>query len=454
MTGGRTQLGPWVVLAWSTLAVLVLVFGGLQFASFLRNPDMDVRIYYDAALALRNGENMFAAWNPDSPLTYIYPPLLALIFLPLTYFDPSTAAAAWTVVNVLLLGFIMLVGGREVMRRCDGRLDALTLPLMLLCSFLYFISRVKAELDQGQVDFLVLAFVVLSLVLIRRRPVLAGVLLGVVANIKYQTVIFLPYFLVRGWWRALGGLCAGVLLAAFSGATVLGWELNLDYLRRAFNGVFALFGAGNPDADAPMIFPTDWVESVSLTSTFARWSPALGWGESGLFPMVGVAALACFLIGWWIYRSEGVPLFKGRGGAAGRSDGAHELPVLIEWCGLMVAAIAFAPQTKMRHLAVLMLVVIFMFQLLLVHRPGVPRWPLLVGSALFLAGLMLPLQEGEGGWRSDGGLSLREYWRAQGGPIWCLLLMYFTLVWTGLKWVTHAPRGDRSGGPTPGAPPR
>ena len=77
MTRERRQLGPWVVLAWSALAVLVLVFGGLQFASFLRSPDMDVRIYYDAALALRNGEDMFAAWNPDSPLTYIYPPLLA-----------------------------------------------------------------------------------------------------------------------------------------------------------------------------------------------------------------------------------------------------------------------------------------------------------------------------------------------------------------------------------------
>ena len=436
------------VIAWLLLGGLVLLFGGVQVECFLRGADMDVRIYYDAALALRNGEDMFAAWNPDHPLTYIYPPLLALLFIPLTYLPLEPAAAAWTVINVLLLWGCLWFGGKEVMRRCDGRLDRATLPVILLLAFVYFTSRIKAELDQGQVDFLVLFGVTLGLVLLRRRPVLAGVVLGVVANIKYQTVIFAPYFIIRGWWQSFLGFVAGAVIAALSGSLVIGWELNLDYLARAFSSVTELFGIEYQASAKPMIFPVEWVESVSLTSTFARWSIGMGWGESGTRVLLVISALACLGIGWWIYAANGSSLFKGRSGRVGRTDSSQAILVLVEWCGLMVAAIAFAPQTKMRHLAVLLLVVIFMAQLLVVRRPGVPIWPLIVSTVLFFLGMVFPL-EGE---PLESGLTLRESWRAQGGPIWALLLMYFTLCWTALKWVSHARQGDRSGGSTAPVP--
>ena len=432
------------VAAWSLAAVLLVVIGGIQVECFLRGADMDVRIYYDAAMALRTGQDMFAPWNPNHPLTYIYPPLLAIMFLPFTYLPLEPAAAVWTVVNVLLLFFCLLVGGREVMRRSGGRLDVATLPIIVLCSVVYFISRIKAELDQGQVDFLVLLGVTYGLVFLRRRPVLAGFILGVVANIKYQTVIFIPYLLIRGWWSSLAGFVLGALAAAFSGSLVIGWDLNLDYLGRAFSGVAELFGVTYQAQDKPMIFPVEWVESVSLTSTFARWSLAAGWGDFGSRGLLLISALLCGGLGWCLYAMSGCPLFRGRSGRAGRSAPEHGLLVLIEWTGLMVAALAFAPQTKMRHLAVLLLVVLLMFQLLVVARPDVPRWPLLLSALIFLLGMVFPLQGGEGDWQSEAGLNMREIWRAHGGPIWCLLLMYFTLVWTALKWVNPVRPGDLS----------
>ena len=436
------------ILAWSLLGLLLVLFGGIQVECFLRAADMDVRIYYDAAMALRTGQDMFAAWNPNHPLTYIYPPLLAIIFLPLTYLSLELAAVVWTVINVVLLFLCLVIGGKEVMRRADGRLDVATLPVILLCTFLYFTSRIKAELDQGQVDFLVLLGVTLGLVWLRRKPFLCGLVLGIVANIKYQTVIFLPYFVVRGWWQSAFGFVVGVVVAAFSGSLVMGWDLNLEYLQRAFSGVSELFGFTYESEDKPMIFPTEWVESVSLTSTFARWSLAAGWGETGGLVLLLLSALVCLVIGWLLYASTGNALFRGRSGQAGRSDSDQGVLVLVEWTGLMVAAIVFAPQTKMRHLAVLVLVIIFMFQLLVVSRPGVPRWPLLLSAVLFFLAMLLPLQGGEGDWRNAQGMNMREVWRAQGGPIWCLLLMYFTMSWTALKWVSLARRGDRSGGST------
>ena len=454
MTRPESHKDRLAMVAWLALAALILLFGGIQVECFLRAASMDVRVYYDAALALRNGQDMFAAWNPDGPLTYIYPPLLAILFIPLTLLPLEPAAAVWTVINVGLLWGCLWYGGKEVLRRCDGRLDVATLPVVLLLSTIFFLSRIKAELDQGQVDFLVLIGITLSLVFLRRRPFLAGVLLGVVANIKYQTLIFVPYLLVRGWWQSFLGFIAGALLAALSGSLVIGWDLNLEYLARAFSGVSELFGTSTQLADKPLIYPVEWVDSISLTSTFARWSIALGFGESGGKVMLGIAALACLAIGWWLYAASGSSLFRGRAGGTGRTDPAQQILVLIEWSGLMVAAIAFAPQTKIRHLAVLMLVVIFVFQILVVRRPGVPRWPLLVSALVFLAGMLLPPDGGDRSWGAEASLNLREYWRAQGGPIWCLLLMYFSLCWTALKWVSLVRQGDQSGVSTVSVPDR
>ena len=84
------------MLMWAVLLLLLLVLGCRQVISFLAFAQKDVGIYYDAAMALRTGEDMFGAYG-QAPLTYIYPPLLAILFMPLTYLDLNHAAAVWTV---------------------------------------------------------------------------------------------------------------------------------------------------------------------------------------------------------------------------------------------------------------------------------------------------------------------------------------------------------------------
>ena len=67
---------------------------------------------------------------------------------------------------------------------------------------------------------------------------------------------------------------------------------------------------------------------------------------------------------------------------------------------------------------------------------------------VFFLAMSLPLSGGEAGWRSADGMDMREIWRAWGGPIWCLLLMYFVMAWTALRWLSVARRPGRSGGST------
>ena len=409
------------------LGLVVLVTGLLNMASFTKNPHMDVGIYYEASLALRTGGDMFGVFS-QAPLTYIYPPFFAILFMPFTHLSPEGAAIAWTLVNMILLAACLWTGGRDLLGRFQARMDVATLPVLMLLSVIVFYPRIDAEFDQGQVDFLVLLGIIWSLLLVRRHPVLAGVVLGLVANVKYQTVIFVPYFVLRGWWSSVLGFVSGAVAAALSGALVIGWEPNLDYLRRAFSGLGTMMGLPPAGGDPPFILPVAWGESVSLTSTFARWSAEIGGGDAGLYLMVASAASCCLLIGVLIHRSAGIPLFRGRWGAPGRTAQRFQPLLALEWLGLMVAAISFAPQTKMRHLALLLLLAMMAILLLIARREGVPRVPLLVALVIVTASLIMPPPV------TEELHALRKWCRSQGMPIWGILGLYFTVLWTGLRW--------------------
>ena len=410
-----------------------------QALNFLDFADMDFRIYYDASMALRTGQDMFAAWNPDSPLTYIYPPLLAILFMPLTMLPLEVAAAVWTVISVILLSGCLWIAARDVMARFDGAQDVATLPVIILIATLLSVPRIKAEIDQGQVDYLVLLGIIGSLALLRKHPFLAGVVLGLVANIKYQTVIYVPLIVIRGWWSTLLGFVLGSVGVALSGAMVLGWEVNLAYLAESFSSLVLLFGGEAPADGGPMVFSLEWVDSVSLSSTFARWSNALGLSSSMTYSMIGLSAILCLVIGWSIYLRNGVPLLLGRGGERGRTSARFQGLIALEWTGLLVAVLAFAPQTKMRHLAILILLMILVAQFLIVKRGAILRLPLLVATFVCTLAMVLPLQTVS----ETFVMGARESWRANGGVIIPILGLYFMTLWSGCAWVRYSHEGQR-----------
>jgi hypothetical protein len=245
-----------------------------------------------------------------------------------------------------------------------------------------------------------------------------------------------PYFLFRQWWSVVGGFVVGAVAAAFSGALLIGWERNLEYLKRAFGGMAEMIGLPVDAESLPAIAPVDWIGSISATSTSARWSESLGMGTGVFLFFVGVVALVCLLLGWWCYRAHGQRLFAQRGGVSGRQDPENDPLVLFEWLGLMTAALAFGPQTKLRHMIIIIPVVLLAARYLVVPKRGVSQWPLLVAMILAFFFQIWPFADfGEGG-------VTEKIWRYNGGPIWFFLLLYFAVLWTGLK--TLAVSGDSS----------
>ena len=307
----------------------------IQTLHFLKDGHMDFYVFYTAAMRLRTDVDIFlpVEMSENYYLWYIYPPFLAVLFLPLTYLSLETAAATFNIINGLLILACLWLGGREVLRRTKGRLDVATLPVVICLATVFLFPRIKAELDQGQTDMIVLLGMLLSLFWIKRHPWLAGIALGLVANIKYQTVIFVPYFIVRQWWPAVGGFSFGAVIAGLSGALIVGWERNLDYLKRAFAGMGQMIGVDVKSDVLPDIYAVDWLGSISAMSTSARWSESLGGGTGVFILLVGLVALACFLIGWWCYKANGQRLFVGRNGIKGRQDSRQETLVMLEWLG-------------------------------------------------------------------------------------------------------------------------
>lgn len=70
----------------------------------------DFGVYLHAARLMASGENIYA--TPSHPvenggLFYIYPPLLAFLFVPLTYIPDNLSIVLWTVLSVVLLAWIV-----------------------------------------------------------------------------------------------------------------------------------------------------------------------------------------------------------------------------------------------------------------------------------------------------------------------------------------------------------
>jgi hypothetical protein len=213
-------------------------------------------------------------------------------------------------------------------------------------------------------------------------------------------------------------------------ALVLGWQRNLDYLKKAFAGL-GLFAGIHSQAAANTVEIT-WIRSVSITSAMARLLEMGGSKPSHAFVLGGGIAVAFLLVVWMIYRSWNARLFAPNpmSDASGKPLAAV---MAFEWLGLMVAWLAFGPEVSRRHMFVLLLFNLTALGLLAVPLSKVNKLPLIIGLVIFQLGLRLPPS-------NQTFAQASEFWNGIGGPSWCLLIGYASLLWTGLS-VEQAMKG-------------
>ena len=159
---------------------------------------MDFHVYYQAALVLRRGEDIYHAGI--SPL-YVYPPTLAVLVVPLSFLQADHATILWKLSQYACL----MLAGVLLVNLLPPRARPLVGGLLMLG---WLTSPFRDEVHFGESNSLVLALVVGSVWLIARTQseqparirlslALAGFLLALAVSIKVLPVLLVALL----WWR-------------------------------------------------------------------------------------------------------------------------------------------------------------------------------------------------------------------------------------------------------------
>ncbi len=270
--------------------------GGIDFKAYYIAADM-LRVgkdFYDVELQT---QEMLARGLPLNESFYIYPPLLAISFLPLTALPMQTAAQFWFLINLCLYGVSLLVIARALEL---GRLTRM-LPLLWILAFLF--PPALFTLYKGQVNIVILLLLVTTYWLYRKGlQTMAGLALGLAVMIKIIPVCLLPYFL---WKRkCLLSLAAIGIIAIISilGLMIVGPTPHKTYLtevlpslaqprpnpaNQSLGGFFSLLFVENIYTDYfthnPALWKAlTWAFSLALVVAVAAICPRHSGGEQSL----------------------------------------------------------------------------------------------------------------------------------------------------------------------------
>lgn len=196
----------------------VLVAGGVVtacavvFYAVMYHIDLDV--YRIGARMLLGGGELYGKLPPTEAqisLGFTYPPIAAVLFVPLALVSMPVASALLTLATFVLLAVTTRATLPTLGIRFDARMLFLLGPIALL------FEPIRNTLGYGQVNVVLMALVALDCLVPKPRwP--RGLLIGIAAAIKLTPAVFVLFLLVRKDYRA-----AAVSALSFAAMTALGF---------------------------------------------------------------------------------------------------------------------------------------------------------------------------------------------------------------------------------------
>lgn len=211
------------------IAALGLVAGLIanKFLTHEFNWRIDTAVYQAGGAAFLEGGALYS--EPfdmgDISLPFIYPPIAAALFAPLSEFSTENAGNFIVALSSLLLLLCLylivnaVLGDRD--RLLNLTLAAIAWPVAL------FTEPVWLNADLGQINIIIMALVVYDLFPVKRH-LPRGTLIGVAAAIKLTPLAMLLYFLVRKDFRGIFNAVASLLVLTGVGA-LLSWERTKEF---------------------------------------------------------------------------------------------------------------------------------------------------------------------------------------------------------------------------------
>ena len=413
-TGSPNMARKWpTILIWVILATVLAVFLIRSNRHAGETTLDDFRHFYWAAAAMAHGGDPYTA-GEEARHGYIYPPLVAFLYIPYAQWPMAEAKRISVTINILALAAALALAARAAFDWLDVRATAESLGVVLLTGFLLTLDKLRGEVQMLQTNAWVFLGWAVAFSQVRKRPVLAGVALGFACAIKLLVIAMLPYFLLRRQWRAAAGMVGGLAFFMVLPAVWTGWHTNLHYLRCSLSGWLTLFGAA-PVGGASSVEPLTSIFSISIPSAFARGFERMG---TSLSPFLAVAAVAIvwLAIVHWLYRRNDLSL------------GSADLPprvIAVEWAVIVGLGLAFSPQTNTRHTVLVAGINLLGVALLFYGRLGRRAIPIGVGLLVMLACLTLPPGHRVNGVQSEA----VRYWHDIGGPSWGILAACTFILW-------------------------
>jgi hypothetical protein len=185
------------VIDWSRLANRSLISVLLGLALYGLIVSLPHGMYYDfgtfhfAGVTLNQGANPYAVWSEVSDLPNLNPPSLLPLFGLLARFDQGPAFLVWYCLNLVLLAAVVLL-----LRRAYPQTSGLRWAWFMTLGGLW------QALALGQIYLVLLCLVALAwIALDHDQPILAGILIGLVAAVKPNLLVVLALLLCARHWR-------------------------------------------------------------------------------------------------------------------------------------------------------------------------------------------------------------------------------------------------------------
>ena len=395
---GRTIPMPvlWTIGAISTGVVVAYA---ILFAWHRHEVDIDVYLMGGSHLF---GGHLYDVQDPNTHLSFTYPPFAALLFVPLSVFPEQLAELLLGAVNVVALAALVAVSLRAVRPSMD-RTQLCCWTLILMAPALA-LDPVRLTFSFGQVNIILAVLILADLtgvVRVGSKTVPRGVLTGVAAAVKLIPLIFVPFlFLVRQframWVTAATFVVCGLGLAVLAPHT--SWLFWTKYVSDA-DRVGGTVYISNQSLRAVIIrlhhapVPNSLISLAAVVFGLAGLGLAL-WAYRASSPLLGI--LVCATTGmvvspvtWAHHMVWVIPILLWLVLAEDRPTGGW-IWAIGAWLLFWKAPIWSVPYEKGREL----------------HEHG---WQLLAGNSFFLAMLvfligvaaMLAFRH-PGGWRGQG----------------------------------------------------
>ena len=175
----------------------------------------DFNVYYGAADALMNGEQVYGKAFGLSSGFYKYSPEVLVPFLPFALLKYDVAAVLFYLLNAGILVLLLNEFKRTFFKEISWGKEVW---FMLAMTFLFFGDQLERELFLGNVNALLLLLTLWSVRSIENNQrAKAGLIYAVVLCFKIHFLILLPYFILKKEWKVvlytiLGLIGAGLVL--------------------------------------------------------------------------------------------------------------------------------------------------------------------------------------------------------------------------------------------------